>query len=128
MDDRHDDAAIRAALMPLARMLAPLVAAEMNAVPALLYSTDGILPPVHPLVPDGARRSRRWVREHAAEIGAVRSGGKAGRSVVYTVTHANYLAWWEREHAPPASPSNVISLDEALKRAGMRPTKRASTP
>lgn len=105
----------------IARELADL---EAPAAPGeIVYTTA----PGGPLPPG---RSRRWLREHAGEIGAVRRGGKRGRSVVYEVTGAAYDAWLARQSIAPTSPADeqqtpvVIHVDDWIGRAGYRTTRR----
>lgn len=109
------NADLRPLLEAIARLLAPLVAAELaTSAPASGYSTGpgGHLPP---------GRSRRWLREHARNIpGATRSGGRRGRGVVWSVTVADYDAWLSSTARAPVAP---VVPDEWARAAGYRPTR-----
>lgn len=110
--------------LELARIDEELADIEQSAeTTAPVYTTapGGPLPP---------RRSRRWLREHAAEMGGTRSGGRRGRDVVWTVTHEQYTAWLASRStrtAEPAArvPAPVVAIDSWLSSAGYRATRVA---
>ncbi len=120
----------RAALLrELAATLTKLAELEEAAPPperATIYTTA----PGGPLPPG---RSRRWLREHAGEMGGTRTGGKRGRGVVWTVTREQYEAWLAaraqrapQQVAAPPPPAPVIDLDAWIAASGYRATKRSA--
>ncbi|MBX3228249.1 MAG: hypothetical protein KIT84_26510 [Labilithrix sp.] len=89
--------------------------------PTTIFSTGpgGALPP---------GRSRRWLRDHAAEIGGTRVGGKRGRGVAWLVTREQYDAWLASQgtaRVEPAPAATVIPIDALIASAGFRATRSA---
>lgn len=98
------------------------LARALGACPATapkFYSTSpaGALPP---------GRSRRWLRDHAREIGAERIGGKRGRGVEYRVAVDRYEAWLASRStiANTDDTSPAADVDEWITAAGYRATRR----
>ncbi len=88
-----------------------------------VYTTKGPTPP---------GRSLDWLRRHVARMpGASRSGGARGRSVVWTISRADYERWLasqskttnEENEEKDAKGAQVIDIDAAIKAAGYRPTR-----
>lgn len=90
----------------------------------------GSRPPHEP--PPG--RSYRWLREHAPTMpGAIRTGGKRGRNVAWTITPSLYRVWLAAEEdRASAAPSREVpgslemtdeQADRCIAAAGLRPTR-----
>jgi hypothetical protein len=116
----------KSALVALARFVAPFVASELESRTSAAPTTYGSRAPYPP--PPG--RSHRWMRDHSKELsafGAVRTGGKRGRSVIWTIAAENWKRYVEStrrtEPAPTAAP--VIDVQRWLQESGHRLTRRA---
>ena len=90
----------------------------------------GSRPPHEP--PPG--RSYRWFREHAPSMpGALRSGGKRGRSVTWTIVPSLYRVWLAAEEDRTAAPAAYVvptgleltdeEVDRCIAQSGQRPTR-----
>jgi len=105
----------RAALVALAKVLAPYVVEASTTPKPDVYSNGpgGVLP-------EGW--TNRRFRETAPKMGGVRSGGKRGRGVVWTVTREQYQAWISPK-APEAQQASVTQIREWIRASGYRATR-----
>jgi hypothetical protein len=93
---------------------------ERSDEPTKIYSTapGGLLPP---------GKTRRWLRDHAPEIpGAVRRGGRRGRSVRWDVPADAFEAWLAGRASAPLTPTtaDVVEIDQWIAASGHRFTKK----
>lgn len=108
------------------------VLAQIGAVaPEPEPEVYGSRPPYSP--PPG--RSHRWMREHGRELlayGATRTGGRRGRSVLWTISRADWLRYVEatRRTEPMPSPTTTqlprIDPERWLRESGHRLTRRSA--
>lgn len=111
---------LRAGAVVCATCGADVVAAD---APPAMYGSR----PPYPAPPG---RSHRWLREHGRELepfGATRTGGRRGRSVLWTISAEGLRAYEAAQRAATAPPTNVVHVDADawIAGAGYRATRSA---